>query len=73
MTTSVDSDENEDKKCPNCGYCPTCGRANNDTNIYIRPYPYYPWAQTYVTWGTYTSGNTSTTTVKYLPNEATYQ
>ena len=27
--------------CPHCGYCPTCGRPNNNLNWPV--YPYYPY------------------------------
>lgn len=30
--------------CPNCGYCPACGRA--------RTTPYYPWMYPNTWWGT---------------------
>lgn len=33
--TAVASDDH-DKPCPNCGYCPTCGRARQQ---WISPYP----------------------------------
>ena len=29
--------EKEEKPCPNCGHCPTCGRSNA-----VPWYPYYP-------------------------------
>lgn len=28
--------------CPNCGYCPCCGRPRGDWNYPINPYPYWP-------------------------------
>lgn len=33
--------ETEDR-CPNCGYCPTCGRANA-RYPWTYPVPYSPW------------------------------
>lgn len=39
------------EKCPNCGYCPHCGRSNS---VYPKPwYPYNPpyWYGTRVTSG----------------------
>ncbi len=62
------------KPCPNCGYCPHCGRANpvwpQRTYPYIpyvpHPYPitpypspWYPWRIGDVTW-TVTSGTNPT-------------
>lgn len=35
--------------CPSCGYCPTCGRRNNNT--------WYPWVPIYGSgWATGTAG-----------------
>lgn len=28
--------------CPNCGYCPCCGRPRGDWNYPISPYPHWP-------------------------------
>lgn len=40
--------QNTQHMCPNCGYCPCCGRAN--ARPYFAPYPYWPyWGQ--VWWG----------------------
>jgi hypothetical protein len=41
-------------KCPNCGYCPTCGRSNTppQADWTYRPTPTWPyWQPFYVTWG----------------------
>lgn len=35
-------DDHRDSTCPNCGYCPTCGRTSTPS------YPVYPWV--YPTW-----------------------
>jgi len=32
-------EKTHNKSCPNCGYCPHCGRSNNP---YPYTYPYYP-------------------------------
>jgi hypothetical protein len=38
-------------KCPNCGYCPTCGRSNTPPQgYYPQPYPSWPY------WGPYYYG-----------------
>jgi len=62
-------------RCPNCGYCPTCKRANP---VYptVAPQPYNvgywchcgvwvaygSWHQCNVWWPTWTAGNGTTTT-----------
>lgn len=35
--------------CPNCGYCRHCGRGGYNTQPYpyYRPWPTYPWGQTW--------------------------
>jgi len=38
----------EEKACPNCGYCPHCGRSNQQPIIYYQ-YPYWPPQPYYVT------------------------
>lgn len=59
-----------DSPCPNCGYCPTCGRSRPVT---VRPWPYiypqYPWGtypgptyQPYQVWG---AGNSTTSPINY--------
>lgn len=49
-----------DKPCPQCGYCPTCGRGPVPHNTYYPP-TFAPWWQT--TWNPtgviYTSSNTT--------------
>jgi hypothetical protein len=37
--------QNQQSVCPNCGYCPCCGRSRFAQ-------PQYPWTQPYITWGT---------------------
>lgn len=40
--------ENEEKVCPNCGFCPTCKRPKQTFSPYpVYPYPVYPWYWTY--------------------------
>ena len=29
--------------CPNCGYCPTCGRSNGQHGMPFYPYAPIPW------------------------------
>jgi len=45
--------------CPNCGYCPTCGRANRPAPYWPQPYPYYrPWWYDGWVGGTYNTSDT---------------
>lgn len=49
--------------CPNCGYCPCCGRINNPVVPYYPPWPEYP--QPYVgdwSWATGPAWITRTST-----------
>lgn len=58
--------------CPNCGYCPHCGRSNGYRTYPWYPYPWYtpaPWFNppfTISTTPTWTAGNTSGTTTAYM-------
>lgn len=63
------SQETNQHPCPNCGYCPACGRGYNFTPYPNQwPYPYYPypyWDTTTQTTGslgqiTYTYGSSAT-------------
>lgn len=47
--------------CPQCGYCPTCGRSNNNT-----PYPFTPFYVT--TSGTFPITGSNTTAPKQIPD-----
>jgi hypothetical protein len=55
MPTKTDQSQNV---CPNCGYCPHCGRGGYHTYPY---WLYQPcWTQPYI-WGTTTTGVGGTT------------
>ena len=49
----------EQKPCPNCGYCPTCGRPNQYQLWPVWPYPQTPIWQ-WPTWISATQSNTIT-------------
>lgn len=40
--------------CPNCGYCPHCGRGGHYVAPYYPTYPQpsYPWERPWITWTT---------------------
>lgn len=52
-------ENDHEKVCPNCGYCPTCGRSAQPVvtpsyPIYpVYPYPHWPggWSGIYPPWG----------------------
>lgn len=47
--------EQAQNACPNCGYCPHCGRGGH----YVYPYYYQPW---YPNWPTITTPTITSTT-----------
>ncbi len=74
--------EDVKSSCPNCGYCPHCGRSNGYWTVpsvpYIPWYPTYPYPLYSTPWlgTTWTDGETGTTfkinTTSSGSNDITY-
>jgi len=50
-------------RCPQCGYCPCCGRSNK------QQFPYQPWQFPIVTYGGSTGGDTITPQAMFNSNQ----
>lgn len=55
----ADDKKHDDKSCPNCGHCPTCGKGNRGGYWPPNYWPWgrYPWTQPYITPTWYSSSS----------------